>query len=508
MKTSAAVSVAAVVATTILAPLAARADLQINETVNQPRLKVWSVKEPVVTQADTSYGQITMSPGDQVKVTDAGGCVQTGGHGKTWKRYVDPSGDNSDHLYHGTIRLPGMSGAMRIGDFRNQNPGGYTVPANAGSDRSLHLGYEDDNYGDNGYWGHDDGTENQCKNSVNAFVVLQISTPAPRPTVSLVVQPTQVVAGSAYELALHAPAVAAHAAEPAVETPSAKPEAVQPGVHGGAIKPLPIKPIGPVHPVGPIRPGPVKPTPVKPVKLLSRVTLNWSSTNADSCQWSDAMTGSAPPNGSMGITSTGGPAGQLLAGSYHYVLTCTGAGGTAFADARLLVTPAPPAVSLSVTPTTIASGAQAQLTWTSSNANHCEAGGGELAWSGSEPLNGSQILTPAATGVHTYKLTCSGAGLTSTTATVQLTVTPPQPPTVNIAVNPASINRGSAATLSWSTANANNCLAGGGEQNWSGAQPLSGSLSVSPLLRGAHTYKLTCTGSGGSTTQTATLTVN
>jgi hypothetical protein len=38
----------------------------------------------------------------------------------------------------------------------------------------LRLGYEDDGYGDNGYSSHDDGTEGQCKNSVNAFVIISI----------------------------------------------------------------------------------------------------------------------------------------------------------------------------------------------------------------------------------------------------------------------------------------------------------------------------------------------
>jgi hypothetical protein len=37
---------------------------------------------------------------------------------------------------------------------------------------SLHLGYEDDNYTDNGYLGHDDGTEDRCKGSVNAYIEL------------------------------------------------------------------------------------------------------------------------------------------------------------------------------------------------------------------------------------------------------------------------------------------------------------------------------------------------
>ena len=43
------------------------------------------------------------------------GCCQTGGHGKTWKRYVDPQGPNSDRLYHGLVWVPGAtSGLVRL----------------------------------------------------------------------------------------------------------------------------------------------------------------------------------------------------------------------------------------------------------------------------------------------------------------------------------------------------------------------------------------------------------
>ena len=45
------------------------------------------------------------------------------------------------------------------------------------SHEALLLGYEDDGYGDNGYYAHDDGTENQCKNVGNAWVTVRIERP-------------------------------------------------------------------------------------------------------------------------------------------------------------------------------------------------------------------------------------------------------------------------------------------------------------------------------------------
>ena len=48
-------------------------------------------------------------------VYDVDGCVNTGGSGKTWKRYLDPAGANSARLYHGLIWIPGatLSGTLQ-----------------------------------------------------------------------------------------------------------------------------------------------------------------------------------------------------------------------------------------------------------------------------------------------------------------------------------------------------------------------------------------------------------
>jgi hypothetical protein len=147
-----------------------------------PNTKVCRIDEPNVKVPSEEFRQVTYRPGDDVTV-DAGGCAQTGGSGRTWKRYVDPQGPNSDRLYHGLIWLPGATNGMqRIG----KNHQVFHVASNIGASLTfLRLGYEDDEYDDNGYWGHDDGTGDQCKNSVNAFVVLTIvhhpgaTTPAP-----------------------------------------------------------------------------------------------------------------------------------------------------------------------------------------------------------------------------------------------------------------------------------------------------------------------------------------
>jgi hypothetical protein len=155
----------------------------ISITNPSPNVVEVRIDQPIVTQPLTPYPTVVFHPGDQVTV-QAGGCVQTGGLGKTWKRYVNPSGPNSDRLYHGLIQIPGATiGMVRISTIVN-----HTLTISSSVDLAgqafLKLGYEDDGYGDNGYWGHDDGTGDQCKGSDggDAWLTLNIvhgGTPPP-----------------------------------------------------------------------------------------------------------------------------------------------------------------------------------------------------------------------------------------------------------------------------------------------------------------------------------------
>jgi hypothetical protein len=123
------------------------------------------ISQPKVTQHETAYPNVVFAPGDVVEVT-ANGCVQTGGIGSTWKRYVNPSGPKSNEYYHGLVRIPTAvetQGALvRMNKIVGErlHVTGLGVPV---SQLYLHLGYEDDDYSDNGYYSHDDGTDGQCK---------------------------------------------------------------------------------------------------------------------------------------------------------------------------------------------------------------------------------------------------------------------------------------------------------------------------------------------------------
>ena len=136
----------------------------------RPGVTTCRIDKPNVKSPSTTYSQVVINGGDQVSV-DAGGCVQTGGLRRTWKRYVDPKGPNSDRLYFGSVSFSSLPGSARLSKILNHI---ITVPGDVPTPTYLELHYMDDDYGDNGYWGHDDGTGDQCKNVGPAWVVVTI----------------------------------------------------------------------------------------------------------------------------------------------------------------------------------------------------------------------------------------------------------------------------------------------------------------------------------------------
>jgi hypothetical protein len=190
---AAALLASAAFAVSILASPPPDSDGRVTHTVSG-NTETWRIDEPNVKKKIIEFQQIRFQAGDKVRVT-GGGCVQTGGHGKTWKRYVDPLGPNSDKLYHGMVLIPGAIGELPADsldrfarilivkghDFTVQ---GITEPRK----QHLWLGYEDDDYGDNGYYSQDEGTQGQCKigNSwvEHAFAVVTITHGGAPPTPS------------------------------------------------------------------------------------------------------------------------------------------------------------------------------------------------------------------------------------------------------------------------------------------------------------------------------------
>ena len=214
---------------------------------------------------------------------------------------------------------------------------------------------------------------------------------------------------------------------------------------------------------------------------------------------------SSPCTASTNPTTNGGPwAGAEVAsgtttvtptatGTFVYSLSCayplpTGTVGPQ--SAQLIVnaaaTPAP-TVTLTASPTSVTLGQSSTLTWTSTNSTSCAASG---AWSGSEGLGGSLVVTPSAAGVQSYTLTCTGAG-GSASASASLAVSTAPAPTLTLSVSPTSITIGQSVVVTWSSTNATACAASGA---WSGTQATAGSVNETPSVTGTATYTLVCTG--------------
>ncbi len=155
-------------------------------------------------------------------------------------------------------------------------------------------------------------------------------------------------------------------------------------------------------------------------------TLTWSSTNATSCTASGGWSGSEL---TIGSESTSG----LLA-TTKYTLACAGTGGTASQSVTVTV-PAVPIVSLSASPTSIASGGSSTMTWSSTNATSCTASGGT---SGALATSGSQT-TGALSATTTYTLSCTGSG-GSASHSATVTVTPAATGAVTLSWVPPTTN--------------------------------------------------------------------
>jgi len=129
---------------------------------------------------------------------------------------------------------------------------------------------------------------------------------------------------------------------------------------------------------------------------------------------------------------------------------------------------------------------------TSAAAPHV-AGAAALLWQANPALTAAQLATaledtalPMAEGPPG-----SGAGFVQVGAA--LAALPLGAPSLSI--SPTQVTTGSSATLTWAGYGATSCTASG---DWSGTQPTSGSLAVTPAAAGTLSYSLQCSGNGGT----------
>lgn len=169
-------------------------------------------------------------------------------------------------------------------------------------------------------------------------------------------------------------------------------------------------------------------------------------------------------------------------------------GGSSTAKQNDPSSPLTPAITLKAQPDTVASGASTTLSWNASNARSVTISG-----LGTLPVTGSLKVTPTTT--TTYIATAIGTGgKAQSSATVSVTATSGQKPTISFSAQPASIAPGASTVLSWTATHATSVSIPG-----VGNYGVSGSVTVSP--NATITYTATATGSGGTAASSATVTV-
>jgi uncharacterized delta-60 repeat protein len=164
----------------------------------------------------------------------------------------------------------------------------------------------------------------------------------------------------------------------------------------------------------------------------------------------------------------------------------------------------PPTVTLSATPSNVATGGATNLTWTVENATSCTASGG---WTGSKSINGGSQIIGNLQSDTVFNLSCSGPGGT-TVSNTNVTVSAALP-VVNLSALPLAIPQGGTTKLTWSSTNATSCTASAIPSNsaWTGPKNPAGSFKNITNLQIDTTFKLSCTGGGGTSEASVSVTV-
>ena len=181
------------------------------------------------------------------------------------------------------------------------------------------------------------------------------------------------------------------------------------------------------------------------------------------------------------------------------VVTCLVVSGCAlFVGSGILK---PPTVTITATPSTVASGFTAELTVTANNAVQLTVTGSDGTSYKFPTAGGVQAVKPVATTTYTAVATNSKG---ATTATATVTVGPVTE--VEIVANPPSILSGASSTLTVTAKNATGVTLTGSDGSSYTLQPSGGTQSVNPTA--TTTYTATATGASGNATANTTVTVD
>ncbi len=225
------------------------------------------------------------------------------------------------------------------------------------------------------------------------------------------------------------------------------------------------------------------------VQQGARVTLSWETANSDGVTIDHGI-GQQGVTGSIDVTPSE---------TTTYSITAVGPGGQANASVTVTVLDGgdPSITRFDSTPTTIAPGGRAELSWDTDNVEGTSIDQGV----GAQLAKGSVFVSPAQT--TTYTLTAFGNGQ-QVTAQVVVTVAGANQPVISaFTAQPQATLPGGTTTLNWTTQSAASVDIDHGVGN---GLPANGSVQVTPTM--TTTYTLYAHGSGSDAMATVTVTVN
>ena len=100
-----------------------------------------------------------------------------------------------------------------------------------------------------------------------------------------------------------------------------------------------------------------------------------------------------------------------------FILASCGGGGGGGGSAPVAPSNPAPVINLSISSSSVVTGTEVTLTWSSSNASSCTANG---AWSGSKDTSGNEAIVVIESGSLSFGLTCTGTSSSSKTVTLNV----------------------------------------------------------------------------------------
>jgi hypothetical protein len=227
--------------------------------------------------------------------------------------------------------------------------------------------------------------------------------------------------------------------------------------------------------------------------------LSWSAENVDVCVASGGWTGNQSLNGTLNL--------QNLVEDQVYTLTCSGDYGliSEFVTIQVddpVVVEEPPVLTFTASSSQVAENTSFTLNWSSSYASGCQASG---AWSGARDTSGSEVIPFINTSSH-FVLQCDGPGGSINRAVdvvLELTSAAPQ---LSFTATSEIVSQNGSTTLQWTATDADSCEASGDNVDWSGTKSTSGSATITNLQQ-TSVFSLTCSGAGGTVSDSVSVTV-